>query len=666
MAIFSDSDFSAAHESIDDDDDFNMSDHESDHESNEEEDDLDLENEKTKAVREGFSLHRSVDSTPGGKDNMDEWLSTQPASAAKNRRVSPRRSSNKPKGITGAIVGAIKGDTDSLVIPKKKKATPKQQEAVVPTTTTNQAKSQQPPMKKRKVSLSPTDSLAKKRTSLSLEVDEAKRKQVVINLLLDDDSDDSDDEILAIKRDRMTKPEIAPPRLTPSILEAASKQQKEHVQANKQKKSEKNNSTLKPSENKPLSKVSGVTYAEQPIAEKPTETPPVTLQVETSKTKQTKRKARSLPTSATNTNNSNTKNDGPSKTVIKAKNKSIETNGETSKTDVPAKTSKTKESKAKKGNSKDDAPAKSSIENKSEEKILSAPTKTMSEAKSTKNAQTKTSQKDAEVSAKATKATPKASKPPLKKKKKCITFEDELLQKMFMTCRPYSVRDLVQLMGKTTSEASINFCLLGLIDKKWIIKKEFKSGKRSKELYWANQISKDKKLWALECLQLPTSDKIKETRLELATLQQKQKSLAKEIADVEKTPSNKQLSGLCETAQQQVDELSKKLDAVKQRIHSSTNGKTKTKTKTKPLQQQPRRNFKQNPKKAMTGITPLGLKKRINAMRDHWVKRKRKCMDFCDQLADGMEKKVKDVVHKVLELETDEAENAVLPPKHVV
>ena len=41
-------------------------------------------------------------------------------------------------------------------------------------------------------------------------------------------------------------------------------------------------------------------------------------------------------------------------------------------------------------------------------------------------------------------------------------------------------------------------------------------------------------------------------------------------------------------------------------------------------------------------------------------------MDFVDALADGMEKKVKDVVNKVLELETDESCNAVLPPKKVL
>ena len=54
---------------------------------------------------------------------------------------------------------------------------------------------------------------------------------------------------------------------------------------------------------------------------------------------------------------------------------------------------------------------------------------------------------------------------------------------------------------------------------------------------------------------------------------------------------------------------------------------------------------------------------RINYMRGEWKKRKEKCGDFIDQLADAMEKKPKDVM-KTLELESDESCDAVLPPKY--
>ena len=58
--------------------------------------------------------------------------------------------------------------------------------------------------------------------------------------------------------------------------------------------------------------------------------------------------------------------------------------------------------------------------------------------------------------------------------------------------------------------------------------------------------------------------------------------------------------------------------------------------------------------------------KNINTLRDVWKTRKQKCMDFVGQLSDGMEKTVKDVVKKVLELETDELCNVQLPPKHII
>jgi hypothetical protein len=59
------------------------------------------------------------------------------------------------------------------------------------------------------------------------------------------------------------------------------------------------------------------------------------------------------------------------------------------------------------------------------------------------------------------------------------------------------------------------------------------------------------------------------------------------------------------------------------------------------------------------------MKMRINAMRGEWKKRKEQCMDFVETLADGLEKKPKDVV-KMLELETDEMEGVTMPPKHEI
>jgi hypothetical protein len=51
-------------------------------------------------------------------------------------------------------------------------------------------------------------------------------------------------------------------------------------------------------------------------------------------------------------------------------------------------------------------------------------------------------------------------------------------------------------------------------------------------------------------------------------------------------------------------------------------------------------------------------------MREEWKSRKQRCLDFVEQLADGMEKKPKDVI-KLLDIETDEMERVVMPPKRV-
>jgi hypothetical protein len=703
MIDLSDSESSAPNYSSPDDDDYKTSDGDDNGDGDHtEQDDYDSEDEKTKAVRHGFSLHHSTNShspkTPEGK----QWLSTQPASQSslvssgtKKRRISPRR--NGPTGMTSVIVGVIQGEPnamDTLVIPKKKKFQRQQQQQQQATEKqhlagqqlqTHQSQSQtqtqsqpqpqqqpqpqpqqqqqqqqqQPPMKKRKVSLSPTDSLARQHPSIRGGDDS--REEKVIDLLaaaatVDDyEISSSSPKAFASKKIRIAQEEVLPQRLSPSSLAAASKQQKEHVEATKQKqKSKKTNASLKKEMKPPkrLSKVSQVSYAEDSTG-KPASTDP--LPPNDPKAKQEGRPNQNVP---------------PPPPASSSKTKSDRSNA---KSDFLSKASESKEFDTGKTKAAVAAETNSAATQSKAKKTQVAKMKTNNKATVTVG-----STKDFTPMSQATNATTTTAKPlpPKNKKKKRITFEHELLQKMFLACRPYSTRDLVQLMGKTTSEASINFCLLSLIDKKWVIKKDFKSGNRTKELYWANQESRDKKLWAMECLQLPNTETITGGRLELATLQQQLKSLIREIEIVEKTPSNQHLSTLCHNAQKEADDLSEKLESMKGRIASSSASAlhpTKGGT-TRKLGGGSNNRFggrtgllhKKQPSTCKKASTPLQLKKRINIMRDHWIKRKRNCMDFVDALADGMEKKVKDVVNKVLELETDEAENAILPQKHVL
>ena len=223
-----------------------------------------------------------------------------------------------------------------------------------------------------------------------------------------------------------------------------------------------------------------------------------------------------------------------------------------------------------------------------------------------------------------------------KKKKK--TFQDELLYHMFMSCKPFTLKLLSEQMK--SSESSVNFCLLSLVDKKWVIKKEFtsKGGSRTKELFWANQKCTAKEL--VDSLQLVPLDVIRETRQEFAGVMKQEIILAKELEQVLQQPSNEDLATQIANSESDVQELRRKLDETHNRINSvKVEGQ-------KPMCQK-------------------SVKKRINTMRGEWKKRKDKCVDFLENLADGLDKKVKDVV-KQLDIETDESVAAKMPPKYII
>ena len=234
-----------------------------------------------------------------------------------------------------------------------------------------------------------------------------------------------------------------------------------------------------------------------------------------------------------------------------------------------------------------------------------------------------------------------------KKKKKKRSFQDELLLHMFLSCKPFAVKDLAKHMN--SNESAIEFSLLGLLDKQWVVKKEFTSKKsaRSKQLYWANQTAKNKEL--SEILRFISPEELRESHIELTNLQRQEVSLAKELSQTMQEPSNDDLTTQLQNAEEEVQLLETRLQATLTRIQS-------TQQKPKALK---------GGKKGGKENNQRRVKIRINNMRAEWKKRKEKCIDFIDMLADGMEKKVKDC-YKLLELETDESEGVKMPPKHVV
>ena len=249
--------------------------------------------------------------------------------------------------------------------------------------------------------------------------------------------------------------------------------------------------------------------------------------------------------------------------------------------------------------------------------------------------------------------TKNANKKTTKKKNKKRTFQDELLRHLFLSCRPYTIKELAKQMA--TDESSVQFCLLSLTDKQWVFKKEFASGKqqaRTKELYWANQSCKAKEL--IDSLALVSPADAKAAQAERAQWHQQEADIRRELQQILLEPSTQELAQQLTDAERDLQEVQRRVAEAHSRIRSiqPTQGGTFS------AKRKPNSNSSKD-------TNQRRIKMKINAMRDEWKKRKEKCMDFVEQLADGMEKKVKDVI-KLLELETDEMEGVKIPPKQVL
>ena len=242
---------------------------------------------------------------------------------------------------------------------------------------------------------------------------------------------------------------------------------------------------------------------------------------------------------------------------------------------------------------------------------------------------------------------------PVKKKKK-RTFQDQVLAVMLFSCKAYNLKTLAQALN--TTEIALQHLMLSLLDKKVVIKKEFASKAKTKEIYWANQESKAKEVIKL----IPDANEVEEAKKELAALYKLDAENAKEMAILTQDLSNDEVTAQLQEMETVVKDVKEKLTSVRTRIKNFKEGK-------QPGNRAPVRRLQvqKTPAQLARESCPRRTILRINAMRGEWKSLKLKCMDFVDQLADGMEKKPKDVV-KLLELETDEMEGVKMPPKHVV
>ena len=327
---------------------------------------------------------------------------------------------------------------------------------------------------------------------------------------------------------------------------------------------------------------------------------------------------------------------------IKSKKASTEEGPTTVGTDKEiAKISKKSNESASKGNANKKQPTAPGTD------VSGADTKTTQENTKVKSKRKITSQADA-------KSCGSSAKPPAKKKK--LNLQDRIYRRMLMSCKPYNLKSLsteVEL-----GETALNHILLSLIDKKLVIKKDFTKVKKettiTKTLYWANQDAECIKANKEVSAGLVSREDIVKAQEELKRLQHQEASIRGNLAMVLKEPSNQELAENLSTQEKGLAELREKLEGVKKRIQSGPANAT-----TGPIRKGP--GLLKKPAPVCTN--PKELKQRINKMRDEWKKRKEKNMDFIDQLADGLEKKPKDVI-KLLDVITDESEGVTMPPKY--
>jgi hypothetical protein len=246
-------------------------------------------------------------------------------------------------------------------------------------------------------------------------------------------------------------------------------------------------------------------------------------------------------------------------------------------------------------------------------------------------------------------------KEPIQKKKK-LSFHDKILYTMLSSCKPYTLKSLAQATDSTVE--ALRHAMLSFLDKQLVLSKEFpskSSGREPKKLYWANPIrfsdgdsgdggkksSSGAVIKELSKL-LATPNEIQEANLMRQQLQQQYRAIQEELNPLLAIPTMKQLDDEILAAEEMLQHLKNDIAAVKDRMGKPPPSLASSTSK------QPKPSKPQD---------PTTLKRKINHMLGEYKTRKRKCMDFVEELSDAMEKKTKDVMgEKILCLDTDEME----------
>ncbi|KAL3800889.1 hypothetical protein ACHAW5_002040 [Stephanodiscus triporus] len=260
--------------------------------------------------------------------------------------------------------------------------------------------------------------------------------------------------------------------------------------------------------------------------------------------------------------------------------------------------------------------------------------------------------------------------PPPPPPKKRLSFHDQILHAMLTSCRPYTLRTLASATN-TTVEA-LRHAMLSFLDKGLVVCKEFPSkggggGREPKCLYWANPASLSdieaggggggggavvKELSRL----LSTTSEIGEARDERRRLERRHRDVLAELDPLISEPTIRQLDDEIEGCEAELRRVREEIDAARRRM-SALGASAADAGPRHPSDRLhgPQRSSSDAEPPRMEDTTTI--KRKINHMLGEYKARKRKCMDFVEELSEAMEKKTRDVLgDKVLCLDTDEDE----------
>ena len=211
------------------------------------------------------------------------------------------------------------------------------------------------------------------------------------------------------------------------------------------------------------------------------------------------------------------------------------------------------------------------------------------------------------------------------RKKKKKTFQDQVYDHMWKSMKPMTLKSMAQTFR--TSDTALHHLMLSLTDKGMVIEKKTKK----KSIFWANTDYKNpsKNSSTEECTEVERQ----QAKEDLGKYSMIYNNLENQLSKLLKEATNEELVDKIRQSQQNLEKVQQSIQQTKERIDSHNKEK-------------------QSRKK-------LGTK--FNTMRKEWKNRKEKCIDFCYNLSDAMEKKPKDIF-KLIDIETDEDYNVKLPP----